>query len=317
MKFRKILTIGVVEGTVDEEHWKKIDTLAEERVSLSKGSPDVMKHLRTTDCLLVNPFQMPIEKKHIDAAPSLKYIGAFSTAYGKIDYAYAETKGITVCNIPGFSTEAVAEFAFALILEHIRDIEHSKQLARQGDFSEVAKIPVYEIKGKSFGVIGLGRIGSRIAELAMAFGANVYYWSRTRKPDMENKGIKYQEISSLLSSCDFISINLALSKDTEVFMNGARINKIKHGAVFINLAPNELVDFDVLERRLVNNDIVYIADHTDEMNPEIVKRLSKYKGCILYPPLGFATKEAHVLKQDVFVGNVENFLKGKPTNKVN
>ena len=162
----------------------------------------------------------------------------------------------------------------------------------------------------------MGRIGGRIAELALAFGAKVSYWSKNRKRDAEAKGIQYQEIETLLSESDFISINLALNKETEGLMNATRLNKIKHGAILINLAPNELIDFIALEKKLAQSDITYIADHTDEMSGELLKTLSKYKNCILYPPIGYQTKEATMLKQEIFVGNIEKFLKGNPVNKV-
>ena len=188
---------------------------------------------------------------------------------------------------------------------------------RKGDYIDIPRFPVYEIKDKNFGVIGLGRIGSRVAELALAFGAHVSYWSKNRKPELEAKGIKYQEIDNLLSQSDFISLNLSLNKETEGFLNEHRIKKIKSGSVIVNLAPNELVDFDALKNRMAGGGIVYIADHTDEMSAELLKELSQYKNCILYPPIGYQTKEATALKQEIFVKNVESFLKGSITNKVN
>jgi phosphoglycerate dehydrogenase-like enzyme len=314
MKFKKILTIGISESGLSPEYWKKIDGLAEKRISLPKDSPEIKMQLADTDCLLVNPFAFKMEREHIDAAPRLRYIGALSTAYGKIDYVYATTKGITVCNIPGYSTEAVAELAFGVILMHIRELERARKQVREGDYSETTFFNTTEIMGKKFGIIGLGRIGRRVTELAHAFGADVYYWSRNKK---DIAVAKYQEVEKLLSECNFISLHLAFTKDTELFMNAARINKIKPGAILINLAPNELVDFSALDKRLAKGDIFYIADHTDEMTPEQIELLSKHKNCILYPPIGWTTKEATIGKQDIFVGNIENFLKGAPTNKVN
>ena len=309
--------MGIGEELVTQEYWKRLESFAEKTVRVSRDDPDMVRYLADADCLLVNQFIIPAPKEVIDMAPNLRYIGVFSTAYGKVDVEHAKKKGVVVCNIPGFSTEAVSEFAFGVILEYVRDIERSKQLAREGDFSEVPKFPMYEIKGKKFGVIGLGRIGTRIAELAQSFGAEVYYWSRNRKKDTESKGIRYVDIDKLILECDFLSINLSLNKDTESFMNVDRITRIKSGAVFLNISPNELIDFDALQKRLAKGDIVYIADHTDEMSPELVKSLQSYRNCVLYPPLAFATKEARMLKQENFVENIENFLKGSITNKVN
>lgn len=317
MKFKKILTIGIKESSLDANHWKNIDALAEKRASLSQDSSDIKAQLADADCLLVNPFAFKVEKEHIDLAPKLKYIGVLSTAYGKVDYLYAAKKNIAVCNIPGYSTEAVAELAFGAILQHIRNLEKATKQAKEGDYSESAFFNTSEIKGKKFGVIGLGRIGSRVAELALAFGADVIYWSKNRKKDAEAKGIKYHEVEKLLSDCDFISMHLAFNKETEHFLNEARIAKIKKGAILINLAPNELVDFGALEMRLAKGDITYIMDHSDELTSEQANKLSKYKNCVMYPPIGYTTKEATLKKQEIFVANIERFLKGAPTNKVN
>jgi phosphoglycerate dehydrogenase-like enzyme len=317
MQFQKILTIGINESALDPEYWKKIESLAVKKISLSVDSSEIKQQIVDADCLLVNPFVYKVEKDLLDAAPRLKYIGAISTAFGKVDVDYATKKGIIVCNIPGYSTEAVSEFAFGVILGYIRDLENERQMAKESNFSATPPIPISEIKDKKFGVIGLGRIGSRVAELALAFGASVVYWSRNRKKEFEEKGIKYEELDKLLSECDFISLHLAFNSDTENFINKSRIERIKPGSILINLAPNELVDFNALENRLAKNGLVYIADHSDEMTPEQVKLISKHKNCILYPPLAYATKEARMLKQKIFVENIENFLKGKPSNKVN
>ncbi|HUV43138.1 MAG TPA: 2-hydroxyacid dehydrogenase [Patescibacteria group bacterium] len=317
MRFKKILVVGIGKGSLTKETWGKIDRLTEKKVLLPADSKDIQKHLSTTDCLLVS-LGITVDKKIIDHAPKLKYIGALSTGYGRIDDAYTAKKRIVVCNIPGYSTEAVTEFAFAAILEHLREVERGKNQARKGDYSEATFFGVSEIKGKKFGVIGLGQIGGRIAEIAHdGFGADVRYWSRIRKKKYERKGIKYQEVESLIKECDFLSLNLAYNKDTENFLNSKRIGLIKSGAVVINLAPMELLDIKALEKRLKKGDITFILDHSDELSPAIAKRLSKYKNCILYPPIAYTTKEATAAKQEIFVQNLENFLKGKPTNKVN
>lgn len=317
MNFKKILTIGISESSLNADYWKKLDSLADERISLVKDSQEIKTQLKDTDCLLVNPFAFKVEKEYIDSAPNLKYIGVLSTAYGKVDYEYAATKKIAVCNIPGYSTEAVAEFAFGVILQYIRNLERAKAQAKKGNYSEATFFNTSEIKNKKFGVIGLGRIGRRVAELALAFGADVFYWSRKRNKEFKNKGIKYQDIDKLLAECDFISLHLALNKETELFLNKKRIAKIKTGSLLLNLAPNELIDYNALEKRLAVGDIVYIMDHTDVLDAEQAKRLLQYKNCILYPPIGYTTKEATIEKQNIFIENIKSFLKDLPVNKVN
>lgn len=316
VKFNKVLMIGFEKSNLEQDYWNRINNITEELTMLSKDSSDILNHLSTADCLLVK-LGATVNKETMDNAPNLKYIGMFGTGYGRIDTEHATKKGITVCNVAGYSTESVAEFAFGIILEHIRELERGKKQAREGNYSESSFFNVYEIKDKKFGVIGLGKIGSRIAEIALDFGADVRYWSRTRKKEYEVKGIKYQEIENILADCDFISLNLMLNKDTEGFLNDERMQKIKPDAVIINLAPMELVDIDALSNRLEKSGLTFILDHSDEMTPEQLKQLTKYKNCIIYPPIAYTTKEATLEKQRMFVNNLENFLKGTPTNKVN
>ena len=314
MKFEKILVTGFDESELDQAFWKRIDALTEKKVFLAKDSPEIKKHLSDTDCLLVK-FN-PVSREWIDSAPKLKYIGVFGTGYGKIDSTHAKSKGIVVSNIPGYSTESVAEFVFAVLLENIRELERGKNQARQGNYSE-AGFSATEIKGKVFGVLGLGRIGNRVAEIALGFGADVRYWSKNRKKEIEPKGIKYEEADSLISNYDFLSLHFALTKETESFLNEKRIQKLKHGAIVVNTAPMELVDVDALEKRLAKGGITFILDHSDEMGEEDLKRLSKHNSCIIYPPIAYISKEARTAKQEVCVKNIENFLNGSPTNRVN
>ncbi len=305
VKFKKILVTGFDKSNLDENVWARINKLT---------YTVVFKAAKDVDCLF-SRFNK-VDKELIGSLPSLKYIGLLATGTGTVDLNYAKKKKIVVCNIPGYATESVAEWVFGLILEHLRDLERAKQIAYKGDFSGNG-FSATEILGKKFGVIGLGRIGGRVAEIASGFGAKVCYWSRNRKKEMEKKRIGYEQLDSLVSTCDFISLHLLYTKDTAGILNEKRINSIKKGAIIINVSPMELVNIPALEKRLKKGDVTFILDHPDEMNPKDVEKLSQYKNCLIYPPVGYVSKEARVLKQEIFVSNIENFLKGKPTNKVN
>jgi glycerate dehydrogenase len=314
--FRKALFLGYNQADFSQAEWARIDTLVQEKILLSKDSPEVAKHLTDVDALLLK-LGMGADKQMVDSAPNLRYIGMLGTGYGRIDTTYAASKGITVCNIAGYSTEGVVELAFGVILDQLREIERAKIQARGGDYSE-ATFQGSEVKGKVFGIIGLGKIGSRIAEIAKhGFGADVRYWNITRKEDYEKQGVRYQEINDLLGEVDFLSLNLAYVPETKGFLNEERISQIKKGTLVINLAPMELVDVNALEKRLQLGDITFILDHSDELTTEQARQLSQYKNCIFYPPIAYTTKEATLVKQKMFVDNLENFLKGSPTNKVN
>lgn len=312
---KKILAIGYSKGDLGTVQEKRLDKLGQV-IRLPRDSKDITKHLCDTDFLLVKLGGI-VDKEMIDIAPKLRYIGMLGTGYGRIDAEYAGKKGITVCNIAGYSTEAVAELVFGAILDNLREVERAKLQARKGDYSE-ATFEGSEIRGKRFGVIGLGRIGQRVAEIAKdGFGAQVSYWSQNRKKVFEKKGISYQNLDVLLKSSDIISLNLAFVPKTKEFLNSQRIKLITPGAIVVNLASMDLVDIDVLEARLKVGDITFILDHSDELEAANAKRLAKYKNCVIYPPIGYTTKEATEAKRGMFVDNLENFLKGKPTNKVN
>ncbi|OGG23974.1 hypothetical protein A3A79_02115 [Candidatus Gottesmanbacteria bacterium RIFCSPLOWO2_01_FULL_43_11b] len=310
--FTKMLLLNFEEGNFKPQYWHRIDKITKQKVLLKADSPDVKKHLKDTDCLLLK-LGMGADKSLIDSMPKLKYIGMYGTGFGRIDMAYANKKRIIVCNIAGYATEGVAEFVFGALLEYLREISRAKTQAAGGSYSE-ASYTGTEISEKTFGVIGLGRIGSRVAELASkGFDADVVYWSHTKK----NAGIKYMDIEKLLKTADIISLHMSFNPQTQGFLNAKRIAMIKPGAIVINTAPMELVDIIALEKRLKKNDLTFILDHSDELNSADVKRLAKYKNCIMYPPIGYTTKEATDRKQEIFVANLENFLKGKSTNKVN
>lgn len=304
VKFNKILVTGFSEQNLDKEVWAKIKKLSGKVVF--EQSADV-------DCLF-SRFNK-VDKALIDSLPQLKYIGLLATGTGTVDLDYAKSKKITVCNIPGYATESVSEWVFALILEHLRKLENAKQVARKMDFSGDG-FATTEILGKKFGVIGLGRIGYRVAKIGQAFGANVVYWSRTRKPQAEKEGIKYEALDKLVSSSDFVSLHALTTKDTTDILSAKRINSLKKGAVVINVSGMEQVNIPALTKRLAKGDITFILDHPDEMNTPDVKKLMKFDNCIVYPPIGFVSVEARVNKQNIFVNNLESFLKAKPQNVV-
>lgn len=315
VKFNKALIIGIDKASLSEESWKKIDKLCQKKIFVSKDNDQIKKQLIDTDCLLV-AFGVSVTKEDIDNAPKLKYIGTLATAFGKVDIDYAKKKKILVCNLAGYSTESVAEFIIATILESIRGLEAGKSRARKGNYSEMG-IKATEIKSKVFAVLGLGSIGGRVAQIAKGFDADVRYWSKNRKKSFEVRGVRYQDADKLISQADFISINLAQNSETNNFLNAKRIQNLKRGAVVVNTTPLELVDIDALTKRLQKNDITFILDHSDEMSRKDLKKLSKFKNCIIYPPMAYISDEARIAKQEIFITNIEDFLNGKPTNVVN
>lgn len=314
MKLQKILFVGLTETEFKPEELKELDSMCEERLMLT-GPQNIPEHL-DADALLVR-LGAKVDKELIDQLPNLNYIGMLGTGYGGIDTEYAANKGITVTNIADYATEAVAEFTFGILLEHDRQIAQARQQAAEGNYSDDFS-GCWEIKGKKFGVVGLGNIGRRTAELALAFGADVSYWSRNRKDDVEKVGIKYSDLDDLLASSDIVTLNLALNSETEDIINAERIQSLKKFSVFINPSPMELVEFDALVDRLGKGSFTFILDHSDEMTKEQLEALKPLSdNCIIYPPIGYITTEASELKYRIYIDNIKNYLEDKPTNKVN
>ncbi len=309
MKLKKIFCLGYSGNELEDNYWSEFDRLANKRVLGTGG--DVNKH-PDTDVLLVR-LGAKVGKDLINKFPNLKYIGMLGTGYGGIDTKYAKQKGITVSNIADYATEGVAEFTFAILLEHLRSIAKAKSQAKKSDYSD--NFSATEIKGKTFGIIGLGHIGLRTAELAKAFGANVIYWSNNRKKEAEKKGIKYSV--KVFSQADILIVNLALNPETNSYVNRTRLASIKSGAIVINPSPMELFDFKALVSRIKKGDITFMLDHSDEMTKDQLQALKPFDNCIIYPPIAYLTVEASKLKKRIYIDNLKDFLSGKPTNKVN
>lgn len=310
MKFKKAVLVEIEEYSLDQKYWRDIDKLIEKRVSLNRKDPDFFKEIRDADCLLIG-FQIDIGKDVIDAAPKLKYIGILATAYGTVDFEYANSKGIVVSNLAGYSTESVAEFTITVLLWHIRQLQEGVKRAKVGNYS-FENMSARELKNSQFGIVGLGSIGNRVAELAAGFGANVSHWSRNKK----NSKFSYKELNELLKSSDYISVNIAEAPETKNLLNKNNLPLIKKGAVLISTVPPPIINTDDLVARLDKNDITYIFDHPDEMSKAELTKLTKHKNCIAFGPIAFISQEARVNKQEIFVSNIQAFLQGKSQNQV-
>ena len=312
MKFKKAVLIKIADAHFDQKYWNRIDNLVEKRVSLTIDNPRLKDELKDCDCLLLG-FQVPIGEDMLAAAPNLKYIGILATAYGKVDLRTAAKRNIPVCNLGGYSTESVAEFVITAILHEIRNIKEGLQRSEVGNYS-FEGIKARELKNSNFGVIGLGNIGNRVAELAAGFGANVSYWSRTKK----KSSFQYQELESLLRNCTYISVNVAETEDTLGLLNAKNLPLIKPGSILISTVPSQIINTEALVSRLSKNDVTFIFDHPHVMPKEELAKLTKLKNCVVYPPIASLSDEARIAKQEIFINNIMDFLAGKsPRNRIN
>lgn len=313
--YTKALFLDFKPEDIEKKYFDKLTPLFTSYEFTTLEDPDLSTKLQDTQAIFAKIFTK-IDKQLIDSAPNLKYIGVLSTAYDAIDANYAASKNIAVCNLGGYSTEAVAEFFFAALLENLRKLEEAKNQARKEDYS-FNKFMGLEVQGRTLGVVGAGKIGSRVAQIGLGMGMKVIYFSRKDKPELEKLGALKKELDEVLSQSDFISLNLQLNSETEGIINKDKINLLKKGCVFISLAPPKLIDQDAMMEKAGVGDVTFIFDHSDDIEPELAKKFLDTPNCMVYPPVAFRTEEANTTKWETFVSNIEQFSEGKSTNRVN
>ncbi len=314
-KFHKIILLDFEETTLEKEYLDRLSELAEVVEIVEEKDEKRLEKIKDVDILLTR-ISTKVDKNLIDNCKNLKYIGVFATAFDAIDTKYAAEKGIVVTNLAGYSTEAVAEFLFGVLLDYIRELEKAKNQARKKDYS-FDKFLNWELKEKSFGIIGLGNIGKRVSEIALGFGLDVIYWSRTRKKEYENKGVRFFDLDELLKTSDIITVHLSLNEETKEFLNKERLGKIKKGTILICLAPLELIESEALIDLLKKKQLVFITDHADLLEEDKRSEFEAASNCIIYPPVAFRTKEAIRRQKDLLIDNLVKFSKGVTQNKVN
>jgi glycerate dehydrogenase len=313
--FTKALFIDFKEGDIEAKYFGRVKKLFKSTEFILRDNPKLTDSLKGTDVIFAKIFTK-IDKEVIDAAPNLKFIGVLSTAFDAIDSKYARQKGVVVCNLGGYSTEAVSEFFFAALFEQVRELERAKQQARKEDYS-FNKFMGLELKERTLGVVGAGKIGSRIAEIGLGIGMKVIYFARGNKPALDKRGAKRGELDEVLSQSDFISLNLILNKETEGMISKEKIGLLKKGCILISLAPPPLIDQKAMMEKAGRGDITFAFDHSDDISADLAKKFLGTKNCIVYPPTAFRTEEANIARWETFVSNIENFVAGKPQNVVN
>ncbi len=311
----KAIFVDHKSGELDPKIFQRIRKHFSSVDFVMSDDPKKLQKVKDADALFVKIFTK-IDKTVIDAAPNLKFINVCATAFDAIDAKYARAKGITVCNLGAYSAEAVAEFFFAALLEAGRELEKAKIQARKEDYS-FDKFMGLELKDKTLGVIGAGTIGGKIATIGHGFGMKVLYVTKTNKPHLDKFGAKKTTLENLAKQSNVISINLVLNKETKGMISEKIISLMKKGCVVINLAPPPLVDQEAMMKHARKGDIVFIFDHSDDIDPALAKQFLKTKNCIVYPPVAFRTHEANFSRWDTFAGNIEKFVAGKPQNVVN
>lgn len=263
-----------------------------------------------------------IDRAIIDALPNLRYIGELATGYNNIDIAYAASKGITVTNIPAYSTESVVQHVFALILEIFSRAGTHDASVKNGDWVRSKDFCYYngvsELSGKTIGIIGYGRIGRRVAEVAKAFGLNALAYNKG-KTEGAGEGVRLTKtLEELLSQSDIVSLNCPLTAENAGFINKETLKLFKDGSVLINTARGGLINEKHLAEALESGKIRAAGlDVLSKEPPDASNPLLSAPNTVITPHTAWATAEARARLLDIAVANLKAFLDGNPINKVN
>ncbi|MFL1011918.1 D-2-hydroxyacid dehydrogenase [Flavisericum labens] len=275
------------------------------------------------DAEIIFSNKTPINQFVIKNTPNLKYIGVLATGFNVIDVDFAKNKGITVTNVPDYSSTAVAQFTLALLLEMCHRIGAHSSAVKKGewiaskDFS-FWNYPLIELSGKTMGLVGFGKIGKATAKIAQAFGLKIKVYNRTIYTEFENENLKFVSLEELLSSTDIISLHCPLTPETENIINENNISKMKDGAMLINTSRGPLINEIDLTTALNSGKLsgaaidVISSEPMKENNP-----LLKAKNCIITPHIAWAPKEARMRLMQTTIENLKAFLNGNPKNVVN
>lgn len=274
--------------------------------------------IENADMVLCN--KTVISAETISKAKKLKYIGLFATGYNNIDISAAEKSGITVCNAPDYSTEAVAQHTFSFILQLTDRVGEYNNLVLEGDWIKSSTfsyfpIPTMELCGKTIGIIGYGAIGRRVADIAKAFNMKVLVYNRSKIADNTVSQVDFDE---LLKNSDIVTLHCPLNAQSEGLMDKSAFSKMKKGSFFINTARGAIVDEvalrDALESGHLGGAGIDVLN-TEPMKPDCP--LFKAKNCFITPHISWAGYETRLRLMKIVEDNISAFLNGTPKNKVN
>lgn len=313
----KIVILDGYTANPGDLSWKELETLGE-LVDYDRTSADKTV-ARATDAEVVLTNKVLITKEVMAQLPRLKYVGVLATGYNVVDIEAARQRGIIVTNVPAYSTESVAQMVFAHLLTVTNRVEHytvqnrADRWTNSADFSYSDTL-LTELAGKTFGIVGLGNIGKRVAQIAQAFGMNVIaLTSKTTLPE----GIKKVELSELFAQSDVLSLHCPLTSDTHHMINADTLKLMKPTAILINTGRGPLIDDQAVADALKDKRLyAFCADVLTEEPPKADNPLLGLPNAYTTPHIAWATVEARARLVKVAIDNVKAFANGKPQNVV-
>ena len=300
--------------------WEGFESLGEVQVYNRTPAEKTVERIGDAPVILTN--KTAITKEILDQCPAIRYIGVLATGYNVVDVKAAAQKGIVVTNIPSYGTDAVAQYAFALLLELCHHVGLHDESVKAGEWENCQdfcywKTPLMELAGKTLGLIGFGRIGQKTGAIARAMGMKVLAYDRFQRPELENENCRYVSLEQLLAASDVISLHCPLLPETKGVINRDTISRMKDGVLIINTSRGDLVVEKDLAEALISGKVAGAA--ADVVSTEPIKGdnpLLKAPNLIITPHMAWGAKESRGRLMNQAVENLKAFLSGNPVNTV-
>lgn len=301
--------------------WQPLEQLGEViRYPDTMRAEDAIARIGDAEVVFIN--RCRIDEQVMAQCPNLKYIGTFGTGVDAVALAAAQARGITVCNIPGYGKNAVAQMALALLFEIARNVAlFDRHMKAQGWNSPsddwLRAIPQIELGGKTLGIIGMGDIGYAVARVAMAMDMRVLAYKRRPDPALACDQLRFCNLEELLAGSDIISIHCPLTDETRGLINAAAIAKMKDGAILINTARGAVLCEDDVVAALNSGKLYAVG--TDVFSTEPPGKdnaLASHPRCIATPHVAWMPRQTRQRIVDFSGENLRAFLSGRPQNAV-
>ena len=279
---------------------------------------EIPQRIEDADAVICN--KTLLDKTSLKNANKLKYIGLFATGYNNIDVEYCSKNGITVCNAGSYSTNAVAQHTFALILEHFTNVGKYNEFCHNGGWQTAQTFSPFvfnlnELADKTIGIVGFGAIGQAVAKIALAFNMNVLAYNRSQKTYDD---VSFVDMDTLLNNSDIVTVHCPLNSESENMFNKDTFAKMKQGAFFVNTARGGVMNEQDLIDALESNHLSGAA--IDVLSVEPMSKnsnLPNTKNLIITPHIAWAPIETRERLIDIVCKNIECFINKTPINVVN
>ena len=315
----KIVILDGYAANPGDLSWEEIKSLGECTVYDRTSPEQVVERVHGAEIILTN--KTVIDKETMAALPDLKYIGVLATGYNVIDIDSAHERGITVTNIPAYSTDSVAQMVFAHILNIATQVQHHTEEVRKGRWSNNKDFcfwdtPLIELRDKKIGIIGLGHTGFTTARIAIGFGMQVYAYTSKSHFQLPPE-IKKKELDELFRECDIVSLHCPLTDKTHHIVNAQRLSLMKKEAILINTGRGPLIDEQALANAL-NTEQIYAAglDVLSQEPPHADNPLLTARNCYITPHIAWASKETRTRLLQVAYENIKAYIEGNCINVV-